>query len=216
MAYRWKTQINQLAKAGANFEIIPEATHNTLIATINDLVNVPVTTGQVTYKGANGVPQKDVQILTVTDGAPAFVAALDARLARGESIAHFTRHLLGLYQGLPGARRALAQPREGELSFSVKGGGVLRLWYAPGHVNRRSLTPSVVPASSLPQRRESGPRREVSDRVRLVADGRDVEGWALNISNGGLRCIGRDAHEYDGGLYQKRVPASPLASMERT
>ena len=28
-------QINQLAKAGANFEIIPEATHNTLIATLN-------------------------------------------------------------------------------------------------------------------------------------------------------------------------------------
>lgn len=35
VARRWKTQINQLAKAGANFEIIPEATHNTLIATIN-------------------------------------------------------------------------------------------------------------------------------------------------------------------------------------
>ncbi len=48
----------------------------TLIDTINNLVNVPVTTGQVTYKGANGVPQKDVQILTVTDGAPAFVAAI--------------------------------------------------------------------------------------------------------------------------------------------
>ena len=30
---------------------------------------------------------------------------IDARLARGESIAHFTRHLLGLYQSLPGARR---------------------------------------------------------------------------------------------------------------
>ena len=35
VARRWKTQINQLAKAGANFEIIPEATHNTLTATIN-------------------------------------------------------------------------------------------------------------------------------------------------------------------------------------
>src|SRR5690349_16666997 len=35
VARRWKTQINQIAKAGANFEIIPEATHNTLIATIN-------------------------------------------------------------------------------------------------------------------------------------------------------------------------------------
>lgn len=30
---------------------------------------------------------------------------IQPRLARGESIAHFTRHLLGLYQGLPGARR---------------------------------------------------------------------------------------------------------------
>jgi glucose/mannose-6-phosphate isomerase len=35
VARRWKMQINQLAKAGANFEIIPEATHNTLIATVN-------------------------------------------------------------------------------------------------------------------------------------------------------------------------------------
>ncbi len=35
VARRWKTQINQLAKAGANFEIIPEATHNTLSATLN-------------------------------------------------------------------------------------------------------------------------------------------------------------------------------------
>jgi glucose/mannose-6-phosphate isomerase len=35
VARRWKTQINQLAKAGANFEIIPEASHNTLIATLN-------------------------------------------------------------------------------------------------------------------------------------------------------------------------------------
>jgi len=30
---------------------------------------------------------------------------MEARLARGESITHFTRHLLGLYQGRPGARR---------------------------------------------------------------------------------------------------------------
>ncbi|MBM3180892.1 MAG: hypothetical protein FJZ86_11125 [Chloroflexi bacterium] len=35
VARRWKTQINQLAKAGANFEVIPEASHNTLLATLN-------------------------------------------------------------------------------------------------------------------------------------------------------------------------------------
>ncbi len=35
IAKRWKAQVNQLAKAGANFEIIPEANHNTLTATVN-------------------------------------------------------------------------------------------------------------------------------------------------------------------------------------
>jgi glucose/mannose-6-phosphate isomerase len=35
IARRWKTQVNQFAKAGANFEVIPEASHNSLTATIN-------------------------------------------------------------------------------------------------------------------------------------------------------------------------------------
>jgi branched-chain amino acid transport system substrate-binding protein len=48
----------------------------TLITTIDNLVNLPVTTGEVTYKGTGGVPEKDVVILTVTDGAPAFVEAM--------------------------------------------------------------------------------------------------------------------------------------------
>ncbi len=48
----------------------------TLISTIDSLENVKVTTGSVTYKGTSGVPEKDVVILTVKDGAPAFVEAL--------------------------------------------------------------------------------------------------------------------------------------------
>jgi branched-chain amino acid transport system substrate-binding protein len=48
----------------------------TLISTIDSLENVKVTTGEVSYKGTGGVPAKDVVILTVTDGAPAFVEAL--------------------------------------------------------------------------------------------------------------------------------------------
>jgi branched-chain amino acid transport system substrate-binding protein len=48
----------------------------TLISTIDNLVNLPVTTGEVTYKGTGGVPEKDVVILTVDDGQPAFVEAL--------------------------------------------------------------------------------------------------------------------------------------------
>jgi hypothetical protein len=62
------------------------------------------------------------------------------------------------------------------------------LWFML--VSRRSLTPAEVPkAGSLPQRRASGPRKEVSDRVKLHVGEIDVEGWALNISTGGLRAI---------------------------
>ena len=32
---RWKGQVNEVAKAGANFEFIPEADHNTLAGTMN-------------------------------------------------------------------------------------------------------------------------------------------------------------------------------------
>jgi len=35
IARRWKTQLNEIAKAGANFEFLPEADHNTLAGTMN-------------------------------------------------------------------------------------------------------------------------------------------------------------------------------------
>jgi len=35
VARRWKTQINEIAKAGANFEFLPEADHNALAGTMN-------------------------------------------------------------------------------------------------------------------------------------------------------------------------------------
>ncbi|MCY7300588.1 MAG: ABC transporter substrate-binding protein [Ilumatobacteraceae bacterium] len=47
-----------------------------LITTIDGLVNVPVTTGTVTYAGAGGVPEKDVVILEVKDGKPTFIEAV--------------------------------------------------------------------------------------------------------------------------------------------
>lgn len=47
-----------------------------MIEALDGLVNLPVTTGQVTYSGAGGVPEKDVVIVTVEDGEPAFVEAL--------------------------------------------------------------------------------------------------------------------------------------------
>lgn len=56
----------------------------TVSAAIDNLVNLPVTTGSVTYKGTNGVPEKDVVVLTVQDGVPAFVEALRPTYIAGE------------------------------------------------------------------------------------------------------------------------------------
>ena len=46
-----------------------------LIEAISAIADLEVTTGTVTYAGTNGVPEKDVVILTVTDGEPAFTDA---------------------------------------------------------------------------------------------------------------------------------------------
>jgi ABC-type branched-subunit amino acid transport system substrate-binding protein len=43
---------------------------------INNLQDLKVVTGSVTYKDRNGVPDKDVTILTVEGGQPAFVEAM--------------------------------------------------------------------------------------------------------------------------------------------
>jgi hypothetical protein len=48
----------------------------TLISTIDGLTDLPVTTGTVTYADRNGVPDKDVVILTVEGGEPAFVESM--------------------------------------------------------------------------------------------------------------------------------------------
>jgi len=46
VARRWKGQINEVAKAGANFEFLPEANHNTLAGTLNpsDVLNKQIMT----------------------------------------------------------------------------------------------------------------------------------------------------------------------------
>ncbi len=46
-----------------------------LTAAIASLQDLEVTTGKVSYAGTNGVPDKDVVILTVQDGAPTFTEA---------------------------------------------------------------------------------------------------------------------------------------------
>jgi branched-chain amino acid transport system substrate-binding protein len=47
----------------------------TLIETIAGISDLEVTTGTVTYAGTNGVPEKDVVILTVEGGEPTFTEA---------------------------------------------------------------------------------------------------------------------------------------------
>ena len=54
-----------------------------LIEAIDAIDNLTVVTGSITYKGANGVPVKDVNIMTVTDGKPAFVEAIRPTLPAG-------------------------------------------------------------------------------------------------------------------------------------
>lgn len=58
---------------------------------------------------------------------------------------------------------------------------------------RRSLTPSTgIPSAdpALHQMRRAGVRREVSERVLVKRKDETVlDGWALNISRGGLRAI---------------------------
>jgi hypothetical protein len=44
----------------------------------------------------------------------------------------------------------------------------------------------------LPTRRAGGARREVTERVHLFRGEQELDGWALNVSRGGLRLIVED------------------------
>ena len=75
--------------------------------------------------------------------------------------------------------------------------------------NRRNLTPPAgVPAQGLPPTRRAGARSEVSDRVAFARDGKLVDGWALNVSRGGLRAIVEEPVEL-GGEYAVALGDAP-------
>jgi hypothetical protein len=59
------------------------------------------------------------------------------------------------------------------------------------HVTKRTLTPAHgMKVPGVHAMRRGGARREVTERVTLrTDDGRELEGWALNVSRGGLRAI---------------------------
>jgi hypothetical protein len=56
-----------------------------------------------------------------------------------------------------------------------------------------------IPPGAPAMRRQGGVRRETSDRVRFEVDGpegaRPLDGWALNISRGGVRVVVEDPVE---------------------
>jgi hypothetical protein len=75
--------------------------------------------------------------------------------------------------------------------------------------NRRSLGLSPESHQGVPHgthaMRRGGPRREVSERVFLQRDdGRALDGWALNVSRGGLRAIVEEAVDL-GQEFEVRV-----------
>jgi hypothetical protein len=61
----------------------------------------------------------------------------------------------------------------------------------PAVKNRRHLTPSlgVAQAKGAHAMRRGGARREVTERVILKGAEHNYEGWALNVSRGGVRAI---------------------------
>jgi hypothetical protein len=75
---------------------------------------------------------------------------------------------------------------------------------------RRNLTPPTgQPTPGLPPtRRAAGARREVSDRVRFRQGEREISGWALNISRGGLRAIIEEQVEL-GAQFEVAVGDNP-------
>jgi hypothetical protein len=62
--------------------------------------------------------------------------------------------------------------------------------YISSVIRRRilNITPRLAPPGLSTNRRTSF-RRELSERIRLSLDEREITGWTLNVSVGGLRAI---------------------------
>jgi hypothetical protein len=83
--------------------------------------------------------------------------------------------------------------------------------------NRRSLTPTTdtPDGPGVHATRRGGARHDVTARVSLKAkDGAVLEGWALNISRGGIRVIIEDkvepGTEFEVTMTTGEEPSSPV------
>jgi len=83
--------------------------------------------------------------------------------------------------------------------------------------NRRSLTDSQNPGADdvhATRRGSGGARRETADRVVLRRVGEQLNGWALNLSRGGVRLILEDPVEL-GGAYAVCVGGDEIGRQGR-
>jgi glucose/mannose-6-phosphate isomerase len=62
VARRWKGQLNEVAKAGANFEFIPEANHNTLAGTMNPEETLNAHTMTIFLRAPSNHPRNRLRI----------------------------------------------------------------------------------------------------------------------------------------------------------
>ncbi len=62
-------------------------------------------------------------------------------------------------------------------------------------VSRKGATPPDEPGLPPTRRQTGGSRREASDRIRVAVADREIDGWALNVSRGGIRVILDEALE---------------------
>ncbi|MBK7316680.1 SIS domain-containing protein [Candidatus Villigracilis affinis] len=122
VARRWKMQINQLAKAGANFEIIPEATHNTLIATINPTPTLNAHTMTLFLRAPSDHPRNRLRSDLMRQTFMLEALNTDVIDARGESvIAHlWTLMIFGDYMAYYLAMAYGADPSEEDAFVNFK------------------------------------------------------------------------------------------------
>jgi len=122
VARRWKAQINQLAKAGANFEIIPEATHNTLIATVNPNATLNAHTMTLFMRAASDHPRNLMRSDMMRKAFMLEALNTDVIDARGKSvIAHlWTLIIFGDYMAYYLAMAYSADPSEENAMLNFK------------------------------------------------------------------------------------------------
>ena len=122
VARRWKMQINQLAKAGANFEIIPESTHNTLIATINPNPTLNAHTMTLFMKAPSDHPRNKLRSDLMRQAFMLEALNTDVIEARGDSvIAHlWTLMIFGDYMAYYLAMAYGADPSEEDAFLNFK------------------------------------------------------------------------------------------------